>query len=170
MRDKHPIVKRLAKIRTDIAGFIFSVIAVGIVIFFIAHILTSPSLPTPVGQNCGTITYSYQTVSGAPADCLWNAYLKCQTATFTYTVRGIDTGVTHVIIVQRGDHGCTVTDSVDSWSDNGPGRHDVSSYTCAGMLAPTAMDFDLTDCGAEGNVQFVFIGPTPIPVITPTVS
>ena len=170
MRDKHSIATRFARIRTDILGFVLSIIAVGIVIIFLVHILSYAHPSLARRQNCGTITYSYQTVSGAPADCLWNAYLKCQTATFTYTVRGIDTGVTHVIIVQRGDHGCTVTDSVDSWSDNGPGRHDVSSYTCAGMLAPTAMDFDLTDCGAEGNVQLVFIGPTPIPVITPTVS
>jgi hypothetical protein len=155
--------------RQRVFTYIRVLIVVAVLAFLVVilvKVTMKPSLPDPVGQDCGTITYSYRTVSGGPAGCLWHAYQTCQTATLTYTNRGVDTGVTHVVIVQRGDHGCAVSDSVDSWSDNGPGRHDVSSYTCAGMRAPTTEDLALTGCGAEGDVQLVFIGPTPLPTVT----
>lgn len=129
------------------------VAALALIAFFVARIVFSPALPTPIGQNCGTIKQPSATpVSAAPANCLWNAFLRCQTATLTYDQNELDVGQNHVIIVQRGSNGCTVTDTVDAWSANFGGSHNIRSYTCEGIVPPLNGVFTIYGCGDEGNV------------------
>ncbi len=145
-------MRRIRLKSEDVLAFASVAIILGALVFVYLRFFYVPPLPSPVGQNCGTITYRYQPASAAPANCLWNAYLKCRTATLTYSYTAIDTGVTHVIIVQPGTNGCTVDDTADGWSANFLGHHKVITYHCAGIVPPQNGVFTVFGCGDEGNI------------------
>jgi hypothetical protein len=121
-------------------------------------------LATPVGEDCGTLNTldpgavmlgDTVTYSAVPAECLWEAFQQCSTATLTFKDYGLDAGYTHVIIVRHAASGCSVSDSVLHFIDE---RSDYASYTCAGILPPTDGVFTIAGCGEEGDVIIKHLG------------
>ena len=143
----------------DMLRYAIVAVLLGALVFVFVRFVYVPPLPTPIGQNCGTLSLPQATpVSADPATCLWNDYIECKTATLTYNYRGLDTSESHVIIVQRGSNGCTVTDTVERQNYNGVHTPTVDSYACNGMVPPQNGTFTVYGCGAEGNVT-VFLNP-----------
>lgn len=120
--------------------------------------------PTPRGVNCGTI-YVYagnepvydanvkRDTVRASADCFWNAYQHCQTATLIVHQEGIDTSITSMFIVDRQQESCILTDTMQETSANfGGSQSPYKIYTCSALLR-NGYDFDFNNCGKLSNLS-----------------
>lgn len=113
--------------------------------------------PPIAGQNCGEASSGDPTVSYDPGKgelCLWQAYIRCRTATLVFDSRNVDVGISHAITVQPATTGCEITDSVQAYSAGHlfESRSSVTTYHCT-RLQQQSGGLLLTGCGAEGSID-----------------
>ncbi len=112
--------------------------------------------PTPiVAQQCGKVNVGPRgnptdpAAAQAATECLWQAYQQqCRSATMTFNVASLDTGVVHIFTLQKKGSSCTITDEVQHYIAPNPPKT-TATYVCASVTKTTA-GLVFSSCGQDG--------------------
>ncbi|TMC21186.1 MAG: hypothetical protein E6J34_10425 [Chloroflexi bacterium] len=148
---------------------LISLLRISVIAFFLGLGLiacgnTTPtdagSTPSPnSAQACGAISQSQNPVAQQvnpdqaqkSLDCFWNAFQKCQIASLTYSLTGVDTITKHTFSTKLDASGCKVSDAVQQTIVPKP-LSNPSTYICAGLThEPGVLHFK--GCGQVGDVD-----------------
>lgn len=132
------------------------VIGGGITAYMLLH--NTPAVAQ--GRNCGSFTTNGQRTFGAGqhstaaqiADCFWQAYQQCQTASMHVTFMGVDAGTQHVFTLQKQQNGCQVVDTSQFYNVNFGGSHSKPETNVCASLTRTQSALHFSQCGQNGDV------------------
>lgn len=118
------------------------------------------STPSPnSAQACGAISQSQNSLAPQlnpdqvqkSLDCFWSAFQKCQPATMTYSLTGVDTITKHTFSTKLDAGTCKVSDAVQQTIAPKP-LPNPTTYICAGLThEPEILHFK--GCGPMGDVD-----------------
>lgn len=115
----------------------------------------APSLPAPIGENCGAVQSHgglYARDDNQAEQCLWQAYQRCQTASLRWDLILVDTGFHNLVTIQRQGATCAVTYYTQGYSANVPSPSTpLDTYSCGGLRQQSG-GIVFTACGAAGDV------------------
>lgn len=95
---------------------------------------SSGSSSSPNPTNCGSISTNPRgivTDAGAVTaeNCFASAFARCQAATLTFSMNGIDGGAIHKLTVTHAASGCAVTDDLSTFTAPGTPKP-AGTHTC----------------------------------------
>jgi len=115
----------------------------------------TPTTSTQV-QKCGKVQTNPKgtpldvTTAKQAEDCFWQAFQKCQPASFVYTLTGVDTITVRTFTIQNNGEKCAVLDAFQHSIVPQP-LSTAKTYTCTGVTQkPDGLHFSF--CGVDGDV------------------
>lgn len=141
-------------------GFLVALISAGLAACGSSTSSGSPGNPSPTpppqAQKCGSVQGNPRNLTGSGPDakqaenCFWQAYQKCQAASLSYTLTGVDTIIKHTFTINKNGQQCSVSDMVQHAVVPAP-LSAAKTYTCTGVVQQ-ADGLHISNCGIDGTI------------------